>query len=128
MYLYNLVLTSFFKHWYYKLVINLQSQHLNAFTENQPSSNRWPQPKLLTAIEIKQHPTNTCVPLPLLAELISHGMLKITLAFLLLSRNLVEKSSTIFIIAKWLNQPVSEKLSVAKFDWLSQTPGHHEML
>lgn len=55
-------------------------------------------------------------------------MLKITLAFLLLSRNLVEKSSTIFIIAKWLNQPVSEKLSVAKFDWLSQTPGHHEML
>lgn len=126
--LYNLVLTSLFKHWYYKLVINLQSQHLNAFTEKQPSSNRWPQPKLLTAIEIKQHPTNTCVPLPLLAELISHDILNITLAFLLLSRNFVEKTLTIFLIPKWLKQPVGEKLGVAKLHWLSQTPGHHEML
>lgn len=128
MYLYNLVLTSLFNHWYYELVINLQSQHLNAFTEKQPTSNRWPQPKLLRAIEINQHSTNACVPLPLLAELISHDMLNITLAFLLLSRNFVEKSLTIFLIAKWLNQPVGEKLSVAKLDWLSQTPGHHEML
>lgn len=128
MYLYNLVLTSLFNHWYYELVINLQSQHLKAFTEKQPTSNRWPQPKLLRAIEINQHSTNACVPLPLLAELISHDMLNITLAFLLLSRNFVEKSLTIFLIAKWLNQPLGEKLSVAKLDWLSQTPGHHEML
>lgn len=128
MYLYNVVLTSLFNHWYYKLVIKLQNQHLNAFTEKQPTSNRWPQPKLLRAIEIKQHPTNTCVPLPFLAELISHDVLNITHAFLLLSRIFVKKSLTIFLIAKWLNQPVGEKLSVAKLDWLSQTPGHHEML
>lgn len=129
MYLYNVVLTSLFNHWYYELVVKLQSQHLNAFTEKQPTSNRLPQPKLLRAIEIKQHPTNTCVPLPFLAELISHDMLNITHAFLLLSTKIfVEKNLTIFLIAKWLNQPVGEKLSVAKLDWLSQAPGHHEMV
>lgn len=94
------VLTYPFIHWCYELVINPESQYLNAFTGKQPTSNRWPQLKLLTAIEIKQCPTNTSVPPSLLAELISHDMLCINFALLLLSRNSVEKSLTIFLIAE----------------------------